>query len=63
LNEQDQDIGWSYSLTGEQRMILWTVGQPDPVTKDDCKKGGWEAFGFRNQGQCIRFIETGKDSR
>ena len=35
----------------------------DPETKDECKKGGWEAFGFRNQGQCVRFIETGKDSR
>ena len=35
----------------------------DPQTKDDCKNGGWEAFGFRNQGQCVRFVETGKDSR
>lgn len=37
---------------------------PDnPHTKDDCKKGGWEQYGFRNQGQCVRYIETGKDSR
>jgi len=35
----------------------------DPETKDDCKKGGWEDYGFRNQGQCVRYIETGKDSR
>lgn len=21
--------------------------------KNDCKKGGWESFGFRNQGQCV----------
>ncbi len=35
----------------------------DPTSKDECKKGGWEAFGFRNQGQCIRFVNTGKDSR
>lgn len=35
----------------------------DPTTKDQCKKGGWEAFGFKNQGQCVRFVETGKDSR
>ena len=34
-----------------------------PETKKDCKKGGWEEFGFRNQGQCIRFVNTGKDSR
>lgn len=36
---------------------------PDPETKDDCKKGGWEDFGFKNQGQCIQFVNTGKDSR
>jgi hypothetical protein len=36
---------------------------PDAQTKDDCKDGGWEAYGFKNQGQCIRFVETGKDSR
>ena len=35
----------------------------DPATKDDCKKGGWSDFGFKNQGQCVRFIETGVDSR
>jgi hypothetical protein len=37
--------------------------QADPLTKDACKDGGWEIFGFRNQGQCVRFIETGEDSR
>lgn len=35
----------------------------DPQTVDECKKGGWEQYGFRNQGQCVRFIQTGKDSR
>ena len=37
--------------------------QVDPLSKDECKQGGWEEFGFMNQGQCVRFIETGKDSR
>jgi len=32
-------------------------------TKDDCKNNGWVQFGFKNQGQCVRFIEAGKDSR
>jgi hypothetical protein len=36
---------------------------PDAQTKADCKKGGWREFDFRNQGQCIRFVLTGKDSR
>ncbi len=36
---------------------------PDPGSKDDCKKGGWADYGFANQGQCIRFVNTGQDSR
>lgn len=35
----------------------------DPITKDHCKNGGWAAYGFYNQGQRIRFVHTGKDSR
>jgi hypothetical protein len=35
----------------------------EPTTRDDCLKGGWSDFQFRNQGQCVRFIETGSDSR
>ena len=35
----------------------------DPRKKDECKNGGWEDFGIRNQGQCIRFVNTGQDSR
>jgi hypothetical protein len=35
----------------------------NPTSKDQCKKDGWRAFGFKNQGQCIRFVNTGKDSR
>lgn len=31
--------------------------------KSACMKGGWEQMGFKNQGQCVRFVETGKDSR
>ncbi len=33
------------------------------VGKQACKNGGWEGFGFANQGQCVRYEETGKDSR
>lgn len=35
----------------------------DPQDQNECKKGGWEDFGFKNQGQCVRFVETEKDSR
>ena len=36
---------------------------PDAQTKSDCKKGGYADYGFKNQGQCVRFVKTGKDSR
>lgn len=35
----------------------------DPTFKADCKNGQWDEYGFKNQGQCIRFVNTGKDSR
>jgi predicted outer membrane repeat protein len=28
-----------------------------PQTKADCKKGGWEEFGFKNQGRCIASLQ------
>jgi hypothetical protein len=37
--------------------------EPDPETRGDCKTGGYERYGFKNQGQCIRFVNSGKDSR
>ncbi|KAB1187556.1 hypothetical protein GJR98_05725 [Haloferax sp. MBLA0077] len=49
--ERDWDFDW----------VRFDVGQPE--TKDDCKKGGWEDYHFKNQGQCVRYVETGKDSR
>jgi len=35
-----------------------------PTSKDQCKNGGWQAFNvpgaFKNQGDCIQFVNTGK---
>ncbi len=35
-----------------------------PTNKDQCKKGGWQTFNtphtFKNQGDCIQFVNTGK---
>jgi hypothetical protein len=52
--ERDWDFDWTPFEVGEVN---------NPTTKADCKNGGWRDFGFRNQGQCIRFVNTGKDSR
>lgn len=66
---------FAFSATAENATLVQTGGlvmkfvspEPpapnDPVTSDDCKKGAWADFGFRNQGQCVRFVETGIDSR
>jgi hypothetical protein len=35
----------------------------DPADKDECKAGGWVDLGFRNQGQCVRFVNTEVDTR
>lgn len=42
----------------------WTRFYVVPLDNaDQCKNGAWEALGFKNQGQCVRYVETGKDSR
>lgn len=41
----------------------WLILENQPQTKEDCKKGDWESYNFENQGQCIRYVNTGKDSR
>ncbi len=56
----DVDNQYYYEDFGDARAYTLV---PQPVTISDCKKGGWEGFGFSNQGQCVRFVETGKDSR
>ncbi|WP_304450070.1 hypothetical protein [Halomarina ordinaria] len=33
---------------------------PAPQTRADCLNGGWEMRGFRNQGQCMQCVESGK---
>lgn len=32
-----------------------------PATSNEqCKDDGWQVFGFKNQGECIQFANTGK---
>ncbi|MFP5319319.1 MAG: hypothetical protein ACLGI2_13640 [Acidimicrobiia bacterium] len=31
-----------------------------PTDVDQCRDGGWARFGFRNQGECVRYVVTGK---
>ncbi len=36
------------------------VPPPVPTSREQCKDGGFANFGFRNQGQCVSFVETGR---
>lgn len=56
-------FGGSNGDSNNQLGGTFTVDLNKPYTKEECKNGGWEIFGFKNQGQCVRFIETGEDSR
>ena len=60
---------WAFGATAASAVFVDNMGlvmtfvRSRPATKDDCKDDGWENYGFVNQGQCVRFIETGVDSR
>jgi surface protein len=47
----------------DQTAVLATVSAMTPatvITRNMCMRGGWEELGFRNQGQCVSYVETGK---
>lgn len=58
------EVRMVFGAEGDERFD-WTRFDvlADAQEKSECKKGGWETYGFKNQGQCVRFVETGKDSR
>ena len=37
----------------EPAQATYTVEGCPPTTKEQCKKGGWENFGYPNQGTCV----------
>lgn len=39
--------------------IVVTDAPPPPTIKDQCRDGAYLQFGFKNQGQCIAFVERG----
>lgn len=69
------DSGWMF-LDGEQTILVDNINVNgdittfDPVlvgpptSKDQCKNGGWMTFNtprtFKNQGDCIQYVNTGK---
>jgi len=46
----------SYENLGFTGDIVVIDAPPPPTSKDQCTSGGWQQFGFKNQGQCVRFV-------
>jgi hypothetical protein len=36
-----------------------SFGEVQLTSKEQCKDGGWQSFGFKNQGDCVSFLATG----
>ena len=58
-----RNVGFSANGSGEIAIRLTPTTPHDPVARSDCMNGGWQLFGFRSQGQCVRFVASGHDSR
>ena len=55
INNHGQIVG--YGLLGDKsRAFLLTPA----ISSEQCKNGRWKNLGFKNQGQCIQFVNTGK---
>jgi uncharacterized protein len=57
------DDGRGGSDTATVTIEVLEVEEPPagPVTKDDCKKGGWQDYtdpSFKNQGQCVSYVAS-----
>jgi hypothetical protein len=68
INAYGADNGFGFVVAGPDDpnpFTTWNELEVEgcPLTKDDCKQGGWIALGFSNQGRCIQYVNTGKDSR
>src|SRR5262249_27854266 len=55
INNRGQIVGYG-SVNEKFRAFLLTPAK----SGEQCKQGAWKSFGFKNQGQCIQFVNTGK---
>lgn len=59
------DGNWAQS-DGSQTVVLdalsinGVVYTFNAAAKSDCKDGSWQLLGYKNQGACISYVETGK---
>jgi probable HAF family extracellular repeat protein len=57
VNEAGQIVGASTTTNEvESHAVFWL---PGPAATSDCMNGGWRTYGvFRNQDDCIRYVES-----
>jgi hypothetical protein len=48
--DETVEIRMVFGAEGDERFDWTTVL---PLTRQDCLDGGWEALGYKNQGQCV----------
>ena len=54
------DAYGSFQFTGG--LVVVENAPPSPTSKQQCQNGGWAHYGFRNQGECVAFLERGPNS-
>jgi DNA-binding beta-propeller fold protein YncE len=64
VSQYDVGLGGALSPKGPATVVAGqhpygvAVSQA-PTSEEQCKRGGWREFGFKNQGRCIRFVKRG----
>ena len=62
------ELGWAFGINNRGQIAGYGLINDNfraflltPATnKEECKNGGWRNVGFKNQGQCIQFVNTGR---
>jgi hypothetical protein len=49
-------VGETLTYVGSSARVYSMNAQITATSPDICKNGGWEAYGYRNQGQCIASV-------
>ena len=57
INEKGQVAGRYYAGS----RYYGFVASPFPTRMKDCEKEGWKSYDFKNQRQCIQFVNTRDD--
>jgi hypothetical protein len=59
VNADGRTVTFSAQVSAYQEELrIIPTGTCEPETLEDCKNGRWDAYGFRNQGQCVSFVAT-----